>query len=78
LGFVEVNYVAAFEEFELQFQVGGMSGGSSNSGSKIAEENGTVHAGLDEAQIERNRRLVLERGSHAVYENFAEVANYAD
>jgi hypothetical protein len=75
LGFVEVNYVAAFEEYELQFQVGGLSG-SSSAGS--AEDEGTARAVVDEAQIERNRQLVLDRGSHAVYAAFAEEANYDD
>ena len=57
----------AFEEYEFQFHV---------SRSPIPIEGPTIH--MDDSQLEHNKEIVLERGSHAVYREYDACANFLD
>ena len=65
LGFVEVNYVAAFEEYELQFVVPKQP----NNGSEVLL--GTLTSSEVECSA-NNLKLVLERAQQAVYATYSD------
>ena len=59
LGFVEVNYVAAFDEYEYEYLVGTSELGQSVSDSKDNKEGS-------------NRDIIMRRAQHAQYVEYTE------